>query len=380
MSRDNDENENENEKKDDPQQKEEMIAANKDSDDDSSESSSDGEDEGDLVLEGVLVRNPDASDSSSDEYDNGDDSDEDDGPLSSSEDENEDSKPPAKKQKQQQQTPQQQDINKKKGNDNDKKKKKKKKKGKPGPEIVPMEFTFCDMNEKFFHGIKALLTSSSPIYLSCNSSNLTDLMITNVAIGTVISTIYEYKDGMKHDPEYDNVVYGFASVLNVTTHQNTESIKYLKKICLQKCPSSKKTELDMVLSGNTKRPCGFLFQCRMVNLPLEIVDVLHSQLILDMDHATDKVSKNGGSEEQRKSLDYGVFIRIAPTYKEGSTGTYYKYFDDEILANHAEYTYEIELPKTYGMEETPYCTVIVLTKIGHRSAIKNLKNMVNGGN
>merc|ERR1712195_350232 len=121
----------------------------------------------------------------------------------------------------------------------------------------------------------------------------------------------------------------------------------------------------------------------MVNLPLEIVDVLHSQLILDMDHAinnntnTNKNKDHDEQQEQRKALDYGVFIRIAPTYKEGSTtGTYYKYFDDEILANHSEYTYEIELPKTYGMEETPYCTVIVLTKLGHRSAIQNLKNMV----
>ncbi|OEU20163.1 hypothetical protein FRACYDRAFT_224679 [Fragilariopsis cylindrus CCMP1102] len=369
-----------------------MIAAkannnnNNDSDDDSSESSSD--DEGDLVLEGVLVRNPDASDSSSSD----DDDDDDDGPLSSSEDEGEDeeedSKPPAsKKQKQQKQ---QDNNNNKKDDENPttkttkKQKNKKHKKQKKGPEIVPMEFTFCDMNKKFFHGIKALLTSSSPIYLSCNSSNLTDLMITNVAIGTVISTIYEYKNGMVHDPEYDNVVYGFASVLNVTTHQHTESINYLKKICLQKCPSSKKQELEIVLSGTTKRPCGFLFQCRMVNLPLEIVDVLHSQLLLDMDHAINNTNTNNNNckdheEQQRKALDYGVFIRIAPTYKEGTTGTYYKYFDDEILANHSEYTYEIELPKTYGMEETPYCTVIVLTKLGHRSAIQNLKNMVNGG-
>ena len=111
----------------------------------------------------------------------------------------------------------------------------------------------------------------------------------------------------------------------------------------------------------------------MVNLPLEIVEVLHEQLIKDMDWAVDNA---GGGVEQRKSLDFGAFVRIAPSYREKKT-LYYKYFDDELLANHAEFTYEIELPKTFGMEETPYCSVIVMTKTGHRSAIKTLKQMVN---
>jgi len=336
----------------------------------SSSSSSHEEDEGDLVLEGVLMRNPDASDSSSDDDSESDDSDDD------LEDEDVDSKPPAKKQK----------HSKKEVIDNDKKGEKpnkhtkKKKNNRGGPEIVPMEFTFCDMNEKFFHGMKALLVSSSPIYLPI-SSTLTDLMISNVVIGTVISTTYEYKKGVQRDPDYENVVYGFASILNVssTTNKNQECIQNIKKICLSKCPSSHKSELEIVLSGKTKRPAGILLQCRMINLPLEIVDVLHQQLILDMDHAVDNVISQGGTEEQRKSLDYGAFIRIAPTYRESGTTNHYKYFDDELFATHAEFTYEIELPKTYGMEETPYCTVIVMTKTGHRAAIKNLKKMVSGG-
>jgi hypothetical protein len=129
-----------------------------------------------------------------------------------------------------------------------------------------------------------------------------------------------------------------------------------------------------VLSGKTKRPAGFYFQSRMVNLPLEIVEVLHQQLVKDMDWAVDNAR---GGVEQRKSLDFGAFVRIAPSYRENKT-SYYKYFDDELLANHAEFTYEFELPKTFGMEETPYCTVIVMTKTGHRAAIKTLKQMING--
>jgi protein BCP1 len=337
---------------------EEKAASAAAASDDSDDSSCSSEEDDDLILEGVLVRNPDASDSSSDE--------------DSDADEDDTAKPPAAKK----QKPNVKGKPETKANSTQSKKKKKKKKAKDGPEIVDMEFTFCEMDEKFFHGIKALLSSSSPAYLT-HSSALSDLMIENASVGTVISTEYQYKPGQERDPEYEGVVYGFASILNVTTHKDNEAIKALTKLCLSKCPEDRKAELKTVLSGTTKRPAGFYFQSRMVNLPLEIVEVLHQQLILDMDWAVE----NASNEAQRKSLDFGVFLRIAPTYREKGSGgggaSYYKYFDDELLANHAEFTYEIELPKTFGMEETPYCSVIVLTKKGHRDAIKNLKQLVN---
>eukprot|EP00537_Pseudo-nitzschia_pungens_P000708 CAMPEP_0172373044 /NCGR_PEP_ID=MMETSP1060-20121228/50245_1 /TAXON_ID=37318 /ORGANISM="Pseudo-nitzschia pungens, Strain cf. cingulata" /LENGTH=377 /DNA_ID=CAMNT_0013099253 /DNA_START=189 /DNA_END=1322 /DNA_ORIENTATION=+ len=361
------------------------AAAAADSDDSSDYSSEEDED---LVLEGVLVRNPDASDSSSEESDEDDSDDEDE----EEEEEEEPMKPPAKKQKQgaKQSTTKPEAKSKhqtktKQKNNTKKKKKKKKDKNNGGPEMVNMEFTFCDMNEKFFHGIKNLLGSSSPAYLP-TASALSDLMIENVAVGTVISTEYDYKPGQKKDPDYEGVVYGFASVLNVTTHGDNSAVRALKKLCLSHCPRDRKAELETVLSGTTKRPAGFYFQSRMVNLPLEIVEILHQQLVLDMDWA---VEHAGGTADQRKALDFGVFVRIAPTYREkGGSGrggatqhqqSCFKYFDDELLANHAEFTYEIELPKTFGMEETPYCTVIVLTKPGHREAVKQLKLMVSGG-
>lgn len=325
----------------------EAAAARKPDADDSEESSDSSDDEDDLVLEGVLVRNPDASDSDSDS------------------EEEEDMKPPAKKQKQ--------NNNKEKKQEPKKKKKKKKKSKQSGPEIVPMDFTFCDMNEKFFHGIKNLLASSSVAY-QATASPLADLMIKNVSVGTVISTEYEYKPGQERDMDYEGCVYGFASVLNVTTYKDEDCIKALKKLCLSKCPEDRKKELEIVLSGQTKRPAGFLFQSRMVNLPLEIVEVLHQQLVMDMDWAVDNA---GGGIDERKSLDFGAFCRIAPSYREKNS-SYFKYFDDELLANHAEFTYEFELPKTFGMEETPYCTVIVMTKTGHRAAIKTLKQMISG--
>jgi hypothetical protein len=85
----------------------------------------------------------------------------------------------------------------------------------------------------------------------------------------------------------------------------------------------------------------------MVNMPLEIVEILHQQLVLDMDWAVEHAE---GGEDERKSLDFGAFVRLAPAYRSSGT-TYYKLFDDEIFAQHAEFSYEVTLPKTFGMDE-----------------------------
>jgi hypothetical protein len=53
----------------------------------------------------------------------------------------------------------------------------------------------------------------------------------------------------------------------------------LEKVVFGQVP---KAELEMVLLGKTKRPAGF-FVGQMVNMPLEIVEIMHQQLDLDMD-------------------------------------------------------------------------------------------------
>jgi len=289
----------------------------------SEEEESSSEDE-DVILEGVMIRNPDVSDS-------------DDTSTSSSSS----SSSSSKKQKSDKITTTT---------------KKKKKKKPSGPELIQVEFTFCDMHEKYFHGLKTLLTSTSPVY-AAQSSSLADLMIKNVAVGTLVST----------EGDQEGTVFGYASVLNITTHQQHSSIQSLIHLCSQHCPQDRKKELDVVLSGNTKRPAGFYLQGRMVNLPLEIVEILHKQLVLDMDWAVQNA-------QDRKSLDFGVFVRLAPCTKSDSI--YYKYFEDELFAQQADLSYEVPLPKPFGMEETPYCQVIVMTKPQHRLAMQEMARMI----
>ena len=366
-----------------PQPNGNVNGAGSDSEDDSSS------DDDSLVLEGTLIRNPDASDS--------DDDDEDD--ISSEEEE--DDVPTKKKAKGSSgaSSAKKSSQNDTKNNNNAAKKQKskqqqaKKKKSKePKPETIEVEFLFCDMQEQFFHGMKTLIHRHS-IHAS-HSSQLSDLIIENEMVGTVLSSdIDPAKDGNSKKqpakstkgapampPQEEANVFGFASIINVTTNHSSPCIQSLKATCLKHCPAQHKAEMETVLSGKTKRPAGFFFQERMVNVPLEITEVLHHQLILDMDHAV----KTADDETERKSLDFGAFVRIAPCFKSdgggGAGDVIYKYFDDEVFATNAEFVYNFEAPKHYeGEEEELWCSVIVMTKTGHRGAMKELKKMIHGG-
>jgi len=251
------------------------------------------------------------------------------------------------------------------------------------PEIIPIEFTFNDMNEKFFHGLLNHIITQ-PIF-GPYASDITSIIIENISVGTVVSS----QDG-------ENNVFGVASVLNVTTYNEKTCIQYLKKILINQCPDRHKNEMKIVLSGKTKRPAGFYIHGRMINLPLEITFVLHEQLVLDMDWAV-KNAEDG--EEERKSLNFGAFIALAPcSIDTASHSTVYKNFDDEIFANFAEFVYTIDLNKekkrkreelqigvcnsngSNGMrnDDQKLVNVIVLTKTGHRDAMKELKKLIHG--
>jgi hypothetical protein len=413
------------------------------SNDDDSSAYSSSDDDDSLVLEGVLVRNPDASSSSSDDDE-----------LSSEEDEESMKRPASSSSKaktkggsgniaianNKKHTKQQ--LQQSKTTMMQKKNQKTSKSKQQQLEMIHVEFLFCDVHERFFHGMKTLLHRQA--YHASHSSQLVDLIIDNVMIGTVLSTdLDDNSNSSSSSRSVDNTttkkiksnnnngsavgskpatttmqqqehnmdeanVFGFVSIINLSTNNSSSCIQSLKSTCLLHCPNEYKTELTTVLSGTTERPVGFFFQERMVNVPLEITLVLHEQLVLDMDYAIDNVS----DMELKKSLDYGAFIRLAPCFKSSSSGgggsggsgggiLVYKYFDDEIFATNAEFVYSFKATTHNKKKEAKahcnekkkneydddndgdeseelWCSVIVFTKTGHRVAMKEMKKMIHG--
>jgi hypothetical protein len=322
---------------------------NQDDDDKSNDSSEDDSSDDVLNLEGELVKNSDASSSSSSDEEDEDEEDE--------EEEDERVKSSRTDRKRPSPVSSSHQIN--------TKKKKKPSNKKKEPDVMTVDFTFHDMDEAFFPALKNLLHASSTVY-QAHASALTDHMIDNIAVGTLVST----QDDTEHN------VFGFASVLNVTTYQDSPAIQHLKEYCLKQCPKHRLEELQVVLSGTTKRPAGFLLLSRMVNLPLEITLVLYQQLVKDIEWA---VQHAEGGDDERKALDFGVLIRLAPCQMEQPQHTVvYRYFEDEIWAGRADAVYTVDAPKAYSKEEKQLLNVIVMTKQGFQDAIKDFEKMVGG--
>lgn len=362
-------------------------------DDDSSAcSSSDDDDE--LALDGVIKRNSDASTSSEESEVEDSDDDGDNKKSGSKTDQargnvkNNDKKPSAlefNNNRNDASRQQQQKI----------KNKKKKRKSDSDDGILQVEFTFCDMNEIYFHGIKSLLFNSATVYQQYDTE-LSDAIIENVSVGTVISTTEQYSD--------IGTVFGYASVLNINTYENSDSIKFLiNDICIKYCSNEYMKELKTIFASSSsskqhQQQVGILMHGRMLNLPIHMVSILHEQLIQDINWA---ISNAEGGVEEQKSFDFDYIIRIAPFIHDKKTHTsYYKYFDDEIFATNSIIQFECPAPppgssSDYTMSSSGgvaatmksdnntnnnndnKLSVIIMTKSGHRKAVEELKKMVN---
>jgi hypothetical protein len=243
---------------------------------------------------------------------------------------------------------------------------------------LEVDFMFCDMNmDNHFHGIKTLL-GFEPLHAP-HSSQLSDYILDNVEVGTLVTT--------EDDPDHN--VYAFASVLNLGPDKDNKSmygskpcISKLIKLCIDRCPSEYQTQLTKLLSPKSQKAkaVGLLLQARMVNVPLTIVEVLHQQLIKDMEWA------GAGGEKKKKrrpDFDFGTFLVLAPCSRDHSNhALYYKYVEDEIFASNAEFHFEFDvMQKTASAaqrEAVSYnlCSVLAISRKAYHASLKEFSKLV----
>lgn len=363
-----------------------MATKPKDEDDkeevssESSDVSSDDDDDS-LVLEGVLVRNPDVSSSSSSDEDSDQDEEEADSKPAAA------AKPAAKQDKastaasagdkRKGAADNNNDKTSKKSKTREKNKRKKEQKQQPQVDMVHVDFIFCDMAEKYWGGIKALLSNCASLY-QAHSSVLADAMIAHEMVGTVIGT----------EGDAEHSVYGVASLLH-WPHFGTAAQDAFGKVCRQDICRPHKNMPAMAdeeatrqgvieaLGKSDNAAAAFLLFGRMINLPLEIVLALHQQLWLDIEFAQKQTEAD---ELSYASASLQTVLRLAPCTREANTTDWvYRYFDDEIMAGQATGKYVVEAPKSFSREDKVYLQVLVLDLKGYQQSIQDLERMVGSG-
>eukprot|EP00977_Amphora_coffeiformis_P004268 scaffold898_cov168-Amphora_coffeaeformis.AAC.13 len=357
-------------------EKPETAPIQDDDDDVSAESSDSSSDDDSLVLEGQLVRNPDVSSSSSDEDDDDDVEEEEvaaeEKPAKSTANKKTDATDNKRKQH-----PTTANSAEKNQASKQKKKKKKQRDDDGGVDMSYVEFIFCDMHEKYWDGLKALISNAGSALYQAHSSALADQMIEYDMVGTVLA--------QDHDPEHN--VYGFGSILH-WGHFPTAARQQFASVCggppevgSTKSSSSSannvacQKRVAQALQADPNSPnTAFMLMGRMINVPVEIVYALHQQVWQDVVWAQKEKTKLS-----YKKID--TVLRLAPCTQDGGDNSYvYRYFEDELLAAQAVGSYVVEAPRSFSREDTVYLQVLELTLPAYERAIQALERMVNGSN
>ncbi|XP_068439669.1 protein BCCIP homolog [Clinocottus analis] len=151
-------------------------------------------------------------------------------------------------------------------------------------EEVMVDFEAHAIANNDFNGVKKLLQQ---LFLKAhvNTSEMTDLIIQQNHIGSVIKQAEVPEDSDDDDPDE---VFGFITMLNLTERKDVQCVEELKELIMDQCEKSSTPsmteELEQILNDATK-PVGLLVCERFINVPPQIALPLHKQLQEELEEA-----------------------------------------------------------------------------------------------
>ncbi|KAL3863580.1 hypothetical protein ACJMK2_005331 [Sinanodonta woodiana] len=159
-------------------------------------------------------------------------------------------------------------------------------------EEVQVDFEARVPEDSDFHGIKNLLKQ---VFLKShvNTSELTDVIISQNYIGSVVKQTIMSDDEDDDDEEDDNTVMAVTTVINITERQDLSCVKQLKALLEEKCQECAKDQKEKwfkVLHDQDKQ-IGFLINERFINLPPNLAVPIFESLVKEMEKARQKKMK-----------------------------------------------------------------------------------------
>ncbi|GLH11394.1 Protein BCCIP homolog [Gryllus bimaculatus] len=184
--------------------------------------------------------------------------------------------------------------------------------GQPIQEHIQVDFEGRNPCDSDFHGIKQLLQQ---LFLKAHVdlSQLTDLIIGQNYVGSVVKQSANDEDDDDDDESDANDVFGITSVINLTDKQNLECVQQLRTLLVELCDehgSDQAITFVRTLLGDDARPVGLIINERFVNIPVQIAVPLLDSLSKEIKRA----------KEKKMPFNFSYFIVICKLYKmEGTT-------------------------------------------------------------
>ncbi|XP_078135554.1 protein BCCIP homolog [Sander vitreus] len=144
-------------------------------------------------------------------------------------------------------------------------------------EEVMVDFEAHTISVNDFNGVKKLLQQ---LFLKAhvNTSEMTDLIIQQNHVGSVIKQAEVPEDSDDDDPDE---VFGFISMLNLTERKDVQCVEEVKELIMDQCEKNAThsvTEQLEQIFNDTSKPVGLLLSERFINVPPQIALPLHTQL------------------------------------------------------------------------------------------------------
>uniref|UniRef100_G3TXY3 BRCA2 and CDKN1A-interacting protein n=2 Tax=Loxodonta africana TaxID=9785 RepID=G3TXY3_LOXAF len=200
-------------------------------------------------------------------------------------------------------------------------------------EEVNIEFEAYSISDNDYDGIKKLLQQlflKAPV----NTAELTDLLIQQSHIGSVIKQTDVSEDSDDDVGVDEDEVFGFISLLNLTERKGTRCAEQIKEWILSGCGQSGEKsvaeQLEKLLSDTT-RPVGLLLSERFINVPPQIALPMHQQLRKELAEAHETNKPCGGCS---------FYLLISKTFVEAGKNNSRKKWNsqkkDELMFANAE--------------------------------------------
>jgi protein BCP1 len=150
---------------------------------------------------------------------------------------------------------------------------------------LSVEFEFYDPDPSQFLSLKSLLNGYLD-GLSFGSSELCDLVIEQVEVGTMIGVAEEGEEEENNDKNKHKIknrdVLGFATVIEIGRLGKSKVGNEILGFILEKSAkfNDKHKKLEEILGGKFKT--GLLLNERIVNLSPQLIPILHGQILEDL--------------------------------------------------------------------------------------------------
>nr|XP_002126595.1 protein BCCIP homolog isoform X1 [Ciona intestinalis]XP_026690839.1 protein BCCIP homolog isoform X1 [Ciona intestinalis] len=237
-------------------------------------------------------------------------------------------------------------------------------------EKVDVDFEGFPLSDSDFDGIRQLLTQLLSSSVDINLSKLTESLIGQNFVGTVLKQSETGSEAAS--PEEDEV---FALVTCLPIIPQDELQKSIVKHFISKCKSSSassetKKEFTKILQACAEKgePTGFLINERFINVPSQAALPMFEKLFSELESA-----KNSNHKANYNFTHYVIICKICRDFATQDSDTMYMNAEEEIFAEESLTSFDYQIPTDDVMKTR---RVLLLTKKNFERSFEKLKSVL----